>query len=348
MESVLSNLGKGLQQRGHSVYTVHAGAQSMRCIGKEWEVYLHRLWTWNGIPRPIHLSKSLNSLQHLARILFRIRPDVVSCHFIDYRSAYFAVLKYMFGFKLIVTGHGSDVMFMNKSDPAAAFVFRAADHVTGVSQEVCSRVADVAPVQDKSTVIYNGIDWEFWASSSACHAKVPAIVHVGSLRRVKGQDVLLQSFKRVLRQVPECRLILIGEGDAEDELKRLAERLVIAEQVDFLGWQEPEAIRRVFRQSTVFAFPSRQEGMGIALLEAMAAGLPSVASSVGGIPEVVRGRDTTILVPPEDEVALADGLLAILQDEKRRRRLSKNARERAKCFRWTNALDRYEQLFLDA
>jgi glycosyltransferase involved in cell wall biosynthesis len=149
---------------------------------------------------------------------------------------------------------------------------------------------------------------------------------VGRLVPVKGHAWLLKSVPRVLAEVPQACFALIGEGPLAEHLRQLAEELAISRRVMFLGARQdvPECLAAL----DLFVLPSLNEGMGLALVEAMAMGLPVVATRVGGIPDVVREGETGLLVPPGDEKALALAMLSLLRDPDRRRAYGEAAKRR--------------------
>lgn len=139
--------------------------------------------------------------------------------------------------------------------------------------------------------------------------KVPAVLGgVGRLSREKGFDVLI----RAMAELPQAVLELAGDGPCRAELEALARRLGLAERVRFLGWHPCPA--EVMSAWDVVVVPSRREGFGLVALEAMLAGVPVVASRVGGLPELVRDRQTGLLFDPENPSELADAVREVLSD----------------------------------
>lgn len=133
---------------------------------------------------------------------------------------------------------------------------------------------------------------------------------VGRLAAVKGHDVLLRAFAALADELPQAGLALVGTGPAEDSLRRLAHELDIADQVAFCGWRADA--RRLLAAFDVCVFPSRQEGFGLAIAEAMAAARPVIAFAVGAVPEVLG--DQALLVPAGDEAALGRALRRLCDD----------------------------------
>jgi glycosyltransferase involved in cell wall biosynthesis len=152
----------------------------------------------------------------------------------------------------------------------------------------------------------------------------------GRLVPLKGYDRLIESFAELQKIEPRARLEIAGDGPARLELERQARALVPDGSVTFLGWSDdlPAAMARW----SVFAQPSLEEAFGITILQAMASGLPVVASAVGGIPELVEDGVSGLLLPPGDTPALTTALAALLRDPVHRTKLADAARDRARDF----------------
>lgn len=133
---------------------------------------------------------------------------------------------------------------------------------------------------------------------------------VGRLVCIKGYDLLLRAFAPLAREFPRVGLALIGDGSEEVALRALCLELGIGEQVAFCGWRTDA--RNLLRAFDVCVFPSRAEGFGLAIAEAMAAGRPVIAAQVGGVPELVE--QDALLVPPDDEHALTLALRRLHDD----------------------------------
>lgn len=162
------------------------------------------------------------------------------------------------------------------------------------------------------------------------------ILCAARLAPYKGGDVLLLAFAMVLERAPDARLVLAGRDKTSGGLAAFARRLGLAGRVEFVGELSPAALARRLAAADIFVLPSRRENFPIALLEAMAAGKPCVASRTGGVPELT-GRAGALLVAPGDPAALARALGRVLSDGALRRRLCGAARRRASLFTWDRA-----------
>lgn len=228
------------------------------------------------------------------------------------------------------------------------------DHYITVSERVKEHLIRMAGVPaGKITTIYNGV------SPDECCPRHPpgseglpyglkahhrVLLAVGRLHRQKGYDVLMRAFAAVQKEYPTLKLLIIGEGEDENHLKNLAKSLDLTEQVIFTGMLKDSG--RILRRAEVFILPSLWEGMPNALLEAMAAGIPVVATEVGGVPELVLQGATGILVPPGDADALARAITDLCGDPAKARSMGEAGRKRVEeHFSLAAMLDATERLY---
>lgn len=189
----------------------------------------------------------------------------------------------------------------------------AARRVTGIACVAASLrefVTHQMRLPTKVSVIHNGIP-DYVAPPSPPRDDARRLVSVGRLATVKAYDVLLRAFAQVSHKRPRLRLTLVGDGPERDALERLAERLCVSSSVDFVGFRED--VPDLLAQQDLFVLSSRHEGISIAILEAMRAGLPVVATRVGGVPDTVVDGVTGVLVPPDDAPALAEAIDRLLE-----------------------------------
>jgi glycosyltransferase involved in cell wall biosynthesis len=169
-------------------------------------------------------------------------------------------------------------------------------------------------------------DWEAAAMPAGSGTR---FVAVGRLVRGKGFEVLMESFARVTKDLPQAELTLAGEGPQRHRLEQLARRLGCAGHVRFAGNTPYDRMREVYAAASIVVFPSLvPEGFGRVVVEAARVGRAVIASAVGGVPELVE-PDCGVLVPPGDVAALAEAMLALARDPKRQERLAANARRRS-------------------
>ena len=171
------------------------------------------------------------------------------------------------------------------------------------------------------------------------------VLHVGRFHRQKGQDVLLEGLALLARDDPTLRAVLLGDGPERGAALGLAGTLGLGGRVQFPGAiSDPE---RFYKAADAFVFPSRYEAFGMALLEAMAAGLPSVVSRVGGIMELTTD-ETSLRVDSDDPHGLAEAMARLLRDRDLRRELGEGARRRATAYDVEPAVRALEAVYAQA
>ena len=185
-------------------------------------------------------------------------------------------------------------------------------HVVAVSERVAAYARREYRVPaDRLTTIPNGVDLErFRPDTPPTRSRGVIIGCTARLHRKNNHAALLQAFARIASQRPHLQLLLVGRGPEEERLRTLANRLDILPRVRFVG--ERGDVAPLLREMDFYVQSSIAEGMPNSILEAMATGLPVVATDVGGTSEVVVHGETGLLVPPGDPAALADALASLL------------------------------------
>ena len=174
------------------------------------------------------------------------------------------------------------------------------------------------------------------------NAEVQVVLYVGRLAEVKGIDRVLTVWASMSHDKGAV-LLIVGDGPLRKDLEAMAGRLGLRSSVRFLG---PQAdVSKFYGMADLFVLPSRSEGMSNALLEAMVAGVPSVASNVGGNREVIKDAETGFLVNWEETAACADLLRDLLVDSRRRQTMGDAAREHVREFALPRVAERYRQLY---
>lgn len=211
-----------------------------------------------------------------------------------------------------------------------------ASKLVNVSRKVLEQAASAGIRREHMTVIPNGIPQGESAHLDRASTRVELgiapddvmILSVGRLVYQKGHEYLVQAMHRLLPDFPRARAVICGEGPLRSQLEAQIERLGLARSVQLVGNRLD--IDRFLRSADIFVLPSRWEGLPVALLEAMDAGLPVVATRVEGVEEVIQEESQGLLVPPEDARGLVEALRAVLADPDVRRKIGAAGRDRVR------------------
>jgi glycosyltransferase involved in cell wall biosynthesis len=214
------------------------------------------------------------------------------------------------------------------------WLLRYADRAVAVSDELRLQLRCLGVPESRLVRVHNAVEGdEGWASTPPgafrqAHGvplDAPLITVLGRITREKGQRVFLEALSFLLRTMPQAHAAIVGEGVDEEHVRQMAGSLGLRSVVRFAGWQRPVA--PVYVDSDVIVLPSlRFEGVPNVMLEAMAAGRPLVATTVGGVAEVATHGKHALLVPPGDSAELASAITRLLQDKPLRDRLVESAR----------------------
>lgn len=325
------NLARGLRNGNVSVSVASSGGELVKTLDQESIFHLEL-----GIKTKFEFHPKL--LFAFFKLLAFIKKNKIDLVHAQTRVA--QVLAYLIsrfsGVSYVSTCHG----FFKKNRISRKLFPAWGSHVIAISDAVKDHlITDFNIKRDNIFLIYTGVDSEVFAGRIEGNEKdllkynlgfdkSPVIGSVSRLSPVKGLRYLLFAMKDILREVPSARLLLVGEGPSKDYLMELAKKLGIENHIFFaLNTTETERFLSII---DVFVFYSLKEGLGLSLLEALAAGKPCVASSVGGVSSIVEDGITGILVPPKDSHALKEAIIKVLKDKELRASLAERGRELVK------------------
>jgi glycosyltransferase involved in cell wall biosynthesis len=274
------------------------------------------------------------------RLLGDRRPALIHAHF-GIEGVYALPLAQRLKIPLVTTFHGFDATLSTAAllcSPAWAHyalfrhrLAREGDLFLCASSFIRERVLALGFPEERTRIHYIGVDCQAIRPRDAGE-ETPTVLHVARLVPVKGTSTLIRAFAAVAARRPDLQLVIIGDGPRKRALEGLARSLGMAERIRFLGALAHAEVMAWMRRALLLALPSvrtaggRVEGLGMALLEAAATGLPVVASNLGGIPECVIDGRTGLLVPERDAGALAGRMEDLLGDPAARRGMGRAAR----------------------
>jgi glycosyltransferase involved in cell wall biosynthesis len=326
--SYLLTLAQGFRARGHTVYVASSGGDSV--IRFSTQGVLH-------IPIPIKTKSELNivklglSAVSLVRQLKHRRIDIIHSHTRVTQVLGCLVQRFIHA-PHVTTCHG----FFKKRFSRAIFPCWG-DAVIAISDSVKEHLMlDLGVSERNIRLVYNGIDVSLFAAATQVNPDErkslrrdmgltdgPVIGIIARLSDVKGHQYLIHAMKLVLGRYPHAQLLIVGEGPMEHRLAGLVRSLKLDANVVFL----PTVLGTVKTLSMidVYVLPSLKEGLGLSLMEAMAAGLPCIGSDVGGIRNLIRNGVNGLLVRPGDPAGLAVAIQELLADPQKSKTMGEQA-----------------------
>ncbi|MGH9473618.1 MAG: glycosyltransferase family 4 protein [Terriglobales bacterium] len=284
--------------------------------------------------RPAQLAAAAR----LGSWFWRRRPEIVHSH-LFYASLFASPLARLAGVPVVIeTPHLREKWRqggLKSGYLVDRMVARGVDYFVAVSAANARYLAREKGLPERKIVtILNGCDCERFAALPAPSPELrarlglepgaPVLAVLGRLEPQKGHAVLLEAMPAVLRRFPRARLLCVGAGRLAEELRARAQALGIESAVRFAGFQSD--VRPYLALATITVLPSFYEGLPLAAMESLAAGVTIVATAVDGTPEIVRHEETGLLVPSGDPPALAAAINRLLQDDAWRARLAQHGR----------------------
>ncbi|MCL4509979.1 MAG: N-acetyl-alpha-D-glucosaminyl L-malate synthase BshA, partial [Bacteroidetes bacterium] len=294
--------------------------------------------------------------------------DVAKYHNLDVLHVHYAIPHAISAFlakqilaptkdiKVITTLHGTDVTLVGLEPsflPLVKFSIEQSDYVTSVSRFLQMKTYTMYNVEKEIQVIPNFVDTEKFVRCKNCQFRSriapngeKILVHISNFRAVKRVPDVIRIFDIVRRSIPS-KLVLVGDGPDRSESERLARELGIFEDVNFLGKQT--LLPEILSASDLMLMPSQSESFGLSALEAMSCSVPVVASSTGGLPEVIVHGETGFIAEMGDVQRMAKYSVDLLSDEQKWELFSQNARRRAEeKFDVNLVVPIYEKLYEEA
>jgi glycosyltransferase involved in cell wall biosynthesis len=302
------------------------------------------------LKRLVKRHLSLAYAWRLRRSLKRENFDLVHAHI--YASiAAAAIATLGMDVPLVITEHTEASWQRRRARWVSRWIYSRVERIIAVSTPIRRRLIerdDVHP--DLITIVPNAMTS---TSEPLADASLPTELRerplvgvVARLQPEKGVEYFLRAAARVAAKFPEAHFVVAGDGPLRHELVALSEDLGLRERVHFLGFRSDAS--ELMESLDVLVVPSLTEGSPLVTLEAMAAGVPVVASAVGGIPDQIRHDREGLLVPPGDAAAISDALLTLLRDPARASRLGEAARRRAASrFSHDTMVRRIEDVYRD-
>jgi glycosyltransferase involved in cell wall biosynthesis len=243
------------------------------------------------------------------------------------------IVHHLFGKTIFLEAPFVAASYVYLAEKAAARVYRNTPMAV-VSESTRQELIGLGFAAANIVIVPNAVNTKIYAPSVELPQGRPLIGHVGRLKKYKSVDHLLRAFQIVVKEIPDARLRIVGDGDFRPDLERLAHDLVIADQVEFTGYLSQGEKVRQLNQMSVAVNCSAKEGWGLTVIEANACGVPVVASDVPGLRDSVVDEKTGLLYEFGNIEQLAQKIMLVLRDENLRSRMRMDALEWGRSFNW--------------
>ena len=351
-----------MAKRGHEISVFATSVNSKDAIEKHRNMTVYRYGTnFRVISSNISFGRFLKPIKH--------DVNVVHTHF-DAPPGPLAGLRYAKkkNVPLVVTYHGDweasygglvrriGVAFHNKY--LVDRLLSYADAIISPSEYYINGSRFLRKYRDKIVVIPNGVklsDFDITYSKEECRKRLglpvdkKILLFFGYLAPYKGPEVLVNAMSKIIKHVPDAELVFAGKGVMREELEMLSKDLGIEKNVRFVGFVDDDLKALYYKAADIFCLPSMMgtECYPLTILEAMACGVPIVASKIGGIPDAVKDGENGLLVQPRDSELLADAIIYLLENEDVREKMGKNGRKRVEDYSWEKVAEMTEKVYME-
>lgn len=230
--------------------------------------------------------------------------------------------------------------------PLIKLIWKKSSAVVSNSQGLKDLALQTRPEQEIS-IVYNGIDIEAFKPAELEHQMSKFIITTGASRVThrKGLNYLIAAVAKLAPKYPNISVKIMGDGNAKKELETLAEKLDTQERVEFLGRIAREETAPFYQEAGVFVLPSLNEGMSNAMLEALASGLPIVATDTGGSKELIKEGENGFIIKFKDSDDIAEKLEILINNSELVRSMGQASRRRAEKMSWQKVAEEYYKLY---
>lgn len=352
---IATELGKMMAKRGHTVHFISSD-EPFRYEKNQPRLHFHKVAiehyaVFKYPPYDIALANKI------AQVIEEESLDLLHVHYAVPHAIAAALGKDMANsdIPMVTTLHGTDVTILGRDAhlrDTVRYGIEKSTAVTAVSDALKEETYHYIQPKKEIETIYNFIDEEAYYVDHSSDAQLretfgiapdeKVCIHISNFRRVKRIDYIVDSF-RVVRSFEKAKLLLVGEGPEKEAIERQVRLLGLEDDVIFAGKRKD--LRELLSMSDLMFHLSDKEAFGLVILEALATGIPVVATDIGGIPEVVQHGENGYLVPLDDPELVAAYALDLLQSEEKRQQFSMRALQTAEQFSSKEIVDTYEALY---
>lgn len=350
---VATELGKLLAEKGHEVHFI-THSMPFRLGKFDRNIFYHEVevndyYVFKYPPYDLSLASKLAQVAKLEEL------DVLHVHYAIPHAVCALLARQMVGehLKVVTTLHGTDITVLAQDESLSdliRYAINQSDAVTAVSQDLIRETRQLLSVDKPIDLAYNFVDKRVYYPREVtalrkefAHPDEKILIHISNFRPVKRVTDVVDIFNRVRQDIP-ARLLFVGEGPELSKVLCKVKELGLLDRVTFCGKQDDVA--QLLSLSDLMLLPSEKESFGLVALEAMACGVPTVASSAGGIPELITHGETGFLAPIGDTEQMAAYASALLKDEAAYRKMKEACLHRARFTFCNDAITRqYEEIY---
>lgn len=350
---VATELGKLMADRGHLVHFVTDHIPFR--LGKfHRNIFYHKVEV-NDYPVFRYPPYDLALASRLAQVIKTFDLDVLHVHYALPHAVAAYMAKQMVGdrVKIVTTLHGTDITVLGHDASLRdliRFIIEKSDYVTAVSNNLIEETKKLIAPNKHIELVYNFVDPKQYfprpkgdIRHTFADSDEKILIHISNFRPVKRTKDVIDIFYRVHQKV-RSKLLLVGDGPDWCSVREKVERLGLTEHVHFLG--KLDDVSEVVCASDVMLLPSEYESFGLVALEAMSCGVPTVATNVGGVPEVILHGKTGFLAEVGDIEKMAEYSIQILQNDILKEQLTAQCIQRAnEAFHYDEITDQYERIY---
>jgi glycosyltransferase involved in cell wall biosynthesis len=294
--------------------------------------------------------------QALLKSLLSTDADIIHAHSYVYFPTYVsAIARKLINTVLVLTPHQPPVELASRNrflmelynSSVGRFAFKTADSVIAVTNSEKNFLKKHVRIpHNKIRVIPEGVNLRQFYPESKKSKKRFIILFVGRFSEEKGLRYLIEAIPKVITVHPRVQFMFVGEDcGVKNELIELADELEVKNRILFLKPLFGSELAKIYRTSTLFVLPSLYETFGLVVLEAMASGLPVVATKAGGVETIVENGYNGLLVPPKNPSALAESIVTLLSKKPLYNRLRKQGIETSKLYSWSKIAEQIEEVY---